>query len=172
MLLIKFRVQNFRSIEDSGDIDVAKLTSLVGRNESGKSNLLLALATLNPPDKRRPLTKIKDFPRSRRIEDCKPDTPVVWSWWRLERSETAELKRLLPTPEIEEVAIGRGYEPELWICIKANEPALDAKKIAGTFRRLKPVLVPILESLEDIPKANCTAAWTAFDAAHKSGGRC
>lgn len=105
MLLARFRVQNFRSVEDSGDIDVAKLTSLVGRNESGKSNLLLALSTLNPPGERLALAKIKDFPRSRRIEDCKPDTPVVWTWWRLERSETDELKRLLPdTPAIEEVA--------------------------------------------------------------------
>src|SRR3569833_3648059 len=106
MLLKKFRVQNFRAVEDSGDIDVAKLTSLVGLNESGKSNLLLALATLNPPNGRRSLTIIKDFPRSRRVEDCKPDTPVVWSWWAMEPSEPAELHRLLPhAPQLEEVAI-------------------------------------------------------------------
>jgi AAA15 family ATPase/GTPase len=61
MELIQFRITNFRSINDSGDVTVSKLTSLVGRNESGKSNLLLGLATLNPSGGRKPLNKIKDF---------------------------------------------------------------------------------------------------------------
>jgi AAA15 family ATPase/GTPase len=50
MQLVEFRITNYRSMNDSGPIKVGKLTSLVGRNESGKSNLLLALKTLNPPD--------------------------------------------------------------------------------------------------------------------------
>jgi len=49
MELVKLRITNFRSINDSGNITIGKLTDLVGRNESRKSNLLLALATLNPP---------------------------------------------------------------------------------------------------------------------------
>ena len=48
MKLKTFRVWNFRSINDSGDIDVKRITALLGRNESGKSNLLLALRSLNP----------------------------------------------------------------------------------------------------------------------------
>ncbi|PJN92917.1 hypothetical protein CNY89_18780, partial [Amaricoccus sp. HAR-UPW-R2A-40] len=47
MKLKSFRVENFRSINDSGDIDVADITALLGRNESGKSNLLLGLRSLN-----------------------------------------------------------------------------------------------------------------------------
>src|SRR5207245_10413281 len=73
MELIKFRITNFRSINDSGEVTVNKLTSLVGRNESGKSNLLLALATINPSGGRKPLNKIKDFPRGRRLEECDDD---------------------------------------------------------------------------------------------------
>jgi AAA15 family ATPase/GTPase len=46
--LVTFRILNYRSINDSGDISVGKLTSLVGRNEAVKSNLLPALQTLNP----------------------------------------------------------------------------------------------------------------------------
>ena len=38
MQLRQFRVQNFRSVNDSGDIGIDKLTALVGRNESGKTN--------------------------------------------------------------------------------------------------------------------------------------
>ena len=43
MKLEKFRISNYRSIKDSGWIDVGQRTVFVGRNESGKSNLLLAL---------------------------------------------------------------------------------------------------------------------------------
>ncbi|MDR0917892.1 MAG: AAA family ATPase [Oscillospiraceae bacterium] len=48
MTLKRFRVQNFRSVKDSGWIDCQDVTSLVGVNEAGKSNLILALWKLNP----------------------------------------------------------------------------------------------------------------------------
>jgi recombinational DNA repair ATPase RecF len=48
MELKSFRVRNFRSINDSGEIDVSRITALLGRNESGKSNILRALHSLNP----------------------------------------------------------------------------------------------------------------------------
>lgn len=48
MKLTKYRVTNFRSVKDSGWIDCDDVTTLVGVNESGKSNLLLALWKLNP----------------------------------------------------------------------------------------------------------------------------
>lgn len=48
MRLLRYRVTNFRSVEDSGWIECDDVTTLVGINESGKSNLLLALWKLNP----------------------------------------------------------------------------------------------------------------------------
>lgn len=48
MQLSKFRVTNFRSIRDSGWIDCENATTLVGVNEAGKSNLILALWKMNP----------------------------------------------------------------------------------------------------------------------------
>ncbi len=48
MRLIKFRVEKFKSVMDSGWIDCDDVTTLVGVNEAGKSNLLLALWKLNP----------------------------------------------------------------------------------------------------------------------------
>ena len=48
MKLLQFRVRNFRSVEDSGWIGCDDVTTLVGVNEAGKSNLLLALWKLNP----------------------------------------------------------------------------------------------------------------------------
>ncbi len=49
MKLKKVRVQNYRSIRDTGDIDVEKIkTILVGPNEAGKT----ALLHVNPGVKR------------------------------------------------------------------------------------------------------------------------
>ena len=48
MKLQKFKVTDFRSVIDSGWIDVDDVTTLVGINESGKTNILLALWKLNP----------------------------------------------------------------------------------------------------------------------------
>lgn len=62
--LSKFRVQNFRSIEDSGWIDAENVTCLVGTNESGKTNLLLALWKLNPANNE-PIVPLVDYPRKK-----------------------------------------------------------------------------------------------------------
>ncbi|WP_129642665.1 ATP-dependent nuclease [Peristeroidobacter agariperforans] len=43
MRLARFRIQNYRSIRDSGDIRIESLQALVGENNSGKSNCLRAL---------------------------------------------------------------------------------------------------------------------------------
>lgn len=48
MKLLRFRVQSFRSIGDTRWIDVDDVTAFIGTNESGKSNILLALWKLNP----------------------------------------------------------------------------------------------------------------------------
>lgn len=48
MRLLRYRVTNFRSVEDSGWVDTDDVTALIGVNESGKSNLLLPLWKLKP----------------------------------------------------------------------------------------------------------------------------
>lgn len=48
MKLERFRVTKFRSVMDSGWIDCDDVTTLVGINEAGKSNLLLSLWKLKP----------------------------------------------------------------------------------------------------------------------------
>ena len=48
MRLLRYKVTNFRSVKDSGWINCDDVTTLVGINEAGKSNLLLALWKLNP----------------------------------------------------------------------------------------------------------------------------
>ena len=68
MKAIRFRVQNFRNIDDSDWIDLEKVTAFVGRNESGKTSLLKALHKFNPatPESYDPQ---REFPRDRYTRD-------------------------------------------------------------------------------------------------------
>lgn len=48
MKLIQYRVQEYRSVWDSGSINIGDVTCLVGKNEAGKTSLLQALYKINP----------------------------------------------------------------------------------------------------------------------------
>lgn len=65
MRIIKARVQNYRSIIDSGYFDIEEIkTILVGPNEAGKTAILQALQKLNPPDSVAKFDALRDYPRS------------------------------------------------------------------------------------------------------------
>lgn len=67
MKLTRFRVTNFRSVTDSGWIDVSDVTALIGENEAGKTNLLLPLWKFNPSGSGE-IKHLDDMPRSRYAE--------------------------------------------------------------------------------------------------------
>jgi predicted ATPase len=68
MKATRFRVQNFRNIDDSGWITLDRVTAFVGRNESGKTTLLKALHKFNPASKE-PYDPMREFPRDRYMRD-------------------------------------------------------------------------------------------------------
>ena len=68
MKAVKFRVQNYRNIDDSGWILLEKVTAFVGRNESGKTALLKALHKFNPGTPE-PYDPLREFPRDRYASD-------------------------------------------------------------------------------------------------------
>src|SRR5258705_4148343 len=64
MKLISAQIMNFRSAEDSEAFKVEQVTCLVGKNEAGKSAILLALAALNPhPSTPVVFDRERDYPR-------------------------------------------------------------------------------------------------------------
>ncbi len=66
MRLIKVRVQNYRSIIDSGEIEIEKIkTVFVGINEAGKTALLKAINQLNPASEIEEISLLRDFPRAK-----------------------------------------------------------------------------------------------------------
>ena len=116
MKLISFKVQNFRSVNNSGPISVDSNTALVGRNESGKSNLLLALHSLNPDGGIKELEPIKNFPRDRRIEECDENTEVLDTKWLLSEEEQNELVTTFPRAiGVEQISVGRRYSTTRYI---------------------------------------------------------
>jgi energy-coupling factor transporter ATP-binding protein EcfA2 len=76
MKLQRFRVTNFRSVQDSGWIETGDITALIGENESGKTNLLVPLWKLNPANGE-PINLLADAPRYRYNEIREmPSKPV------------------------------------------------------------------------------------------------
>ncbi len=65
MRLKAFRVQKYRSIRDTGLVDIEKRkTILVGPNEAGKTVLLQAIQQINAPDGIAGFDILRDYPRS------------------------------------------------------------------------------------------------------------
>ncbi len=154
MKLKSFQVQNFRSIADSGEIRVDDITALVGRNESGKSNLLRALESLNPPGGRVPLSKIKNFPRDRRLSECKDTTQVTTTKWELEPNEQLQLENILTSAlAVTEVKVGNRYDGKCWVSIEVPRPILDPKWLKGEMRKFIPHQKKIVTGLTSEARA-------------------
>lgn len=110
MQLESFRVKNFRSINDSGLITTEQLTAILGRNESGKSNLLLALQTLNPPEGFKDVLARKDYPRHKLVPDCIVDIPLLETYWGLSLSDKEKLTELFPRANnVNSIKVSRNY---------------------------------------------------------------
>ena len=95
MRLAKARVQNYRSIIDTGYFDVEWLkTILVGPNEAGKTVLLQALQQLNKPEDINGFDPLRDYPRSKYNDittgKVKPESvTVVTGFFELEEEDKA-----------------------------------------------------------------------------------
>ncbi|WP_334144597.1 AAA family ATPase [Rhabdothermincola sp.] len=99
MKLIKARVQNYRSIEDSGWVDIeGDITALVGKNESGKTAFMQALFKLHPVE---PATydEVVDFPSrlTRKRKDTTGPIPVATVQYELSDDEVGEIEENLGT---------------------------------------------------------------------------
>jgi hypothetical protein len=94
MKLRSFRVTNYRCVDDSGEVQVDRIKTLVGKNESGKTSILKALHKFNPatPD---PYNGLKEFPR-KRFHQFNDKAVVVQVNFSLDPEEKDELARIDP----------------------------------------------------------------------------
>lgn len=114
MKLIRFRVTNFRSIKDSTWIDCSDVTNIIGINEAGKSNALLALWKFNPTDKAE-INLLEDLPRNEysSLKNSCQELPFIEVIFRLEDDDEL-LKKLIKITgrrkeELSEIHIKRFY---------------------------------------------------------------
>jgi len=69
MRLTQVRVRDYRSIHDSGEIEIETYkTLLVGVNEAGKTAILKAIEQIKAPSGTAGFSALKDYPRSRYTE--------------------------------------------------------------------------------------------------------
>lgn len=76
MKLIRFKIQNYKCINDSDWIDVDDITALVGKNEAGKTALLTALHKLRPGSNCN-YDGMYEFPRSRFTDEFSKEDWLV-----------------------------------------------------------------------------------------------
>ena len=130
MRLQKIQVTNFRSVEDSEEFDVDPVTCLVGKNEAGKSAILLALAALKP-NKATPVTldKERDYPRRNLIRYThihgNEHAVVVRTIWQLDESDTQAIaedvgEEVLASPLVE---VSRRYGEDIEIDVQLHDSA-------------------------------------------------
>ena len=125
---IRFRVQNFRNIDDSGWIPLEGVTAFVGRNESGKTALLKALHKFNPATPM-PYYPQREFPRDRYTHDYENgvDWPVCSVAFEIGESLRKEMEAVLDgAPPPQEAICTRFYDGSLQIQF---EPALQITPI-------------------------------------------
>ena len=118
MKLVKFRINEFRSIEDSGWIKASDLTTLVGSNESGKTNLMIALWKLNENGEN-PVNPVQDMPRHKYYSLMNaPVKPVfVTACFALNAAERGVLAQKPYGDRVRFVYVGKDYDG-----VKKNRP--------------------------------------------------
>lgn len=113
MLLSKFRVTEFRSVQDSGWIDAEQITALIGTNESGKTNIMLPLWKLNPAAEGK-IDLQDDLPRDKyHIYRNAEQKPIfIRAHYVLNADEQAELAEIIEceATDISDIIVSRDFD--------------------------------------------------------------
>ena len=130
MKLKNVQITKYKCIEDSTPWKVDQVTTLVGKNEAGKSAILEALYKLNPVEDDASNFHTNDYPRRYALTDeGKEDSKVanvLTTEWSLDEPDLELLRGELPELEIKNdviVNIRKGYRnAQLW-AVPADEDA-------------------------------------------------
>ncbi|RZL36248.1 MAG: hypothetical protein EOP35_11385 [Rubrivivax sp.] len=169
MKLIKYRVTNFRSVKDSGEIEAGDVAALIGVNESGKTNLLLPLWKLNParegeiqPTSDYPKTMFADIranPGAYRFISADFDATSL-------RDKLVALTKLDPS-QLEMVTVSRNFDEEYEIAFPQYVPktTLAASDVKGELTGLIAALerIDALKSEEQLKATICGAVGSLAD---------
>lgn len=99
MRLQLVHVTKYRSIVDSGPVEVGDISSFVGKNESGKTSFLTAVELLNPAAGKRQIDMVHDYPawllhEGERAQAAGENPVVVLAEYALSGSEERAFNKL------------------------------------------------------------------------------
>ena len=106
----RFRIQNYKKIQDTDWIECNNITAFVGKNEAGKSALFRGLSKINPSDGEK-YDGLKEFPRRRyTAEFNQKDWPVSSVEFKLDDDDVKKLGEVCSALErVSEVVVTRCY---------------------------------------------------------------
>jgi len=171
MRLVKAHVTYYRSVEDSEEFTVEPdVTCLVGKNESGKTNVLQALYRANPVEPGAGFDEDLDFPsrltRQRGKFRAEETIPVVTATFRYDDGELAQIRDdlgpgALTSPEVtvtsgyrkpntfrhsyDEAAIVRHLSSQLNLTEEATRLIASQTTVAGLLKALNGLEEPPAE---------------------------
>ena len=131
MTLKRFRVTNFRSIDDSNWIETDDVTALIGTNEAGKTNVLLPLWKFNPA-KEGEVVPTADYPRKQystfRHENPKPI--FIRTVFEVDDELAAQLADLtsMPVDAIRTVEVAKDFDNEFDVDFPEAKPVTSVAK--------------------------------------------
>ena len=110
MRMTAFRIQNYRSILDSGWLEVDDIAAIVGKNESGKTSVLKALWKFHPYKEEEAYEIDREFPRGKR-RDKSPEKVVTTVRFELTDKEIQQIEALHESTQgITGIEIKRNYK--------------------------------------------------------------
>lgn len=122
MLLDKVLIENFRNFTDRQSMEVEPtVTTLIGKNEAGKTTILKALHRLNPANNPDGFNLTQEYPRRRLARDRRrrdlEELAPVQAWFALEESDQAAFSSAFGVPMTQgtRIVAGRNYKNELWV---------------------------------------------------------
>lgn len=144
MKLHRARVQNYRSVRDSGWFEIeAEKTILVGPNEAGKTAVLRAIQTINPPEGEGELKALRDYPRSEyskiQRKTVTPDDVVVAEVeFSLDDADRTALGAIDPVfGELKRVSIGRRLDNTRYVGLGNVPSAVKWSDVADDVAKLR-----------------------------------
>jgi energy-coupling factor transporter ATP-binding protein EcfA2 len=134
--LNKVLIQNYKSIDDSGEFSIGDLTCLAGKNESGKTAILQSLRRLNPVEQSEgAFNHTMEFPRSGLLASGDGSgVPVLTATWELGDDDVAMVEETLGKGALASrtIVLSKGYGPggKTWN-VSINEEQVIKNLIAG-----------------------------------------
>jgi predicted ATP-dependent endonuclease of OLD family len=169
MKLTKFRIQDYRSIQDSGWVDLDDIAVIVGKNESGKTSLLKALWKLNPFHNVN-YNIDREFPTGRRKEKSL-DKTVVTACFALSADEKAKLEGVHESAKgVTEIQAKRNYKGTRFYTFLPTPPSNSERDIPWVVSQLDERLADPPTEFSDHFKAKYRPSFKAFRDEISNGG--